>query len=181
MKGIRPGPDTLHAMRSSGLGLLEYLEFFEDTGMEPIMAVWAGEYSVRDGSTQGRALTPHTGYALGGTSVAENALPPFIQQAADQVSFFPRSADEALLSSDTATRFSRLTLSSGTLQRALLVSGVCAPFELPPDQRRPCSGAPRFPGPPRALLTPLRGSRQRGTAIVDSAALSKGFDVALFT
>ncbi len=104
MKGIPPGPDTLHAMRSSGLGLLEYLEFFEDTGMEPIMAVWAGEYSVRDGSTQGRSLIliPHTGYALGGTSVAESALPPYIQQAADQVSFFLRSAVGPLLSSDTA-------------------------------------------------------------------------------
>lgn len=152
MKGTRPGPDTLHAMRSSGLGLLEYLEFFEDTGMEPIMAVWAGEYSVRDGSTQGRSLTlnliPHPGYALGGTSVAESALPPYIQQAADQVNFFPRSADGPLLSSDTAAWFSRLTLSSGTLQRALLVGGVCAPFELISDQRRPCSGAPRFPWPP---------------------------------
>lgn len=27
----------------SGLGLLEYLTFFEDAGMEPIMAVWSGE------------------------------------------------------------------------------------------------------------------------------------------
>lgn len=27
----------------SGLGLLEYLQFFEDVGMEPIMAVWSGE------------------------------------------------------------------------------------------------------------------------------------------
>ena len=26
----------------SGLGLLEYLTFFEDAGMEPIMAVWSG-------------------------------------------------------------------------------------------------------------------------------------------
>ncbi|OJT01748.1 hypothetical protein TRAPUB_7804 [Trametes pubescens] len=76
-------------VNTDGLGLLEYLEFFEDTGMEPIMAVWAGEYSVRDGSTQGRSLIliPHTGYALGGTSVAESALPPYIQQAADQINF----------------------------------------------------------------------------------------------
>lgn len=27
----------------SGIGLLEYLEFLEDVGMEPIMAVWDGE------------------------------------------------------------------------------------------------------------------------------------------
>ena len=26
----------------SGLGILEYLTFFEDVGMEPIMAVWSG-------------------------------------------------------------------------------------------------------------------------------------------
>ena len=31
----------------SGLGLLEYLQFFEDVGMEPIMAVWSGEYCYR--------------------------------------------------------------------------------------------------------------------------------------
>lgn len=28
----------------SGLGLLEYLYWCEDLDMEPIMAVWAGEY-----------------------------------------------------------------------------------------------------------------------------------------
>ena len=32
---------------TSGLGLLEYLEFFEDVGMEPIMAVWSGAYISR--------------------------------------------------------------------------------------------------------------------------------------
>ena len=32
----------------SGLGLLEYLQFIEDVGMQPIMAVWSGEYSSRD-------------------------------------------------------------------------------------------------------------------------------------
>ena len=39
---------TLALVRApSGLGLLEYLEFFEDVGMEPIMAVWSGEYTLR--------------------------------------------------------------------------------------------------------------------------------------
>lgn len=57
--------DFIHVLHS-GLGLLEYLEFFEDTNMEPIMAVWSG-------------------YALGGTSIAESGLAPYIQQAKDQV------------------------------------------------------------------------------------------------
>jgi alpha-N-arabinofuranosidase len=51
---------------SSGLGLLEYLYWCEDVGMEPIMAVWSG-------------------FALGGISVPENELQPYIQQAIDQV------------------------------------------------------------------------------------------------
>ncbi|KAI0646369.1 glycoside hydrolase family 51 protein [Trametes meyenii] len=55
-------------VNTDGLGLLEYLQFFEDAGMEPIMAVWAG-------------------YSLGGTSLAENQLAPYIQQAKDQINF----------------------------------------------------------------------------------------------
>ena len=60
----------LSLMNFSGLGILEYLEFFEDTNMEPIMAVWDG-------------------YALasGGSSVPPNQLGPYVQQAIDQVSF----------------------------------------------------------------------------------------------
>ncbi|GJE86669.1 glycoside hydrolase family 51 protein [Phanerochaete sordida] len=55
-------------VNTDGLGILEYLQFFEDAGMEPIMAVWSG-------------------YSLGGTSLAENQLAPFIQQAIDQINF----------------------------------------------------------------------------------------------
>ncbi|GBE87654.1 Probable alpha-L-arabinofuranosidase [Sparassis crispa] len=55
-------------VNTDGLGLLEYLTFFEDVGMEPIMAVWAG-------------------YSLGGTSLPENELAPYIQQAKDQINF----------------------------------------------------------------------------------------------
>ncbi|KAI9063568.1 glycoside hydrolase family 51 protein [Trametes sanguinea] len=55
-------------VNTDGLGLLEYLQFFEDVGMEPIMAVWAG-------------------YSLGGTSLPENQLAPYIQQAKDQINF----------------------------------------------------------------------------------------------
>ncbi|KAF8189372.1 arabinofuranosidase [Pholiota molesta] len=53
-------------VNTDGLGLLEYLNWCEDLGMQPIMAVWSG-------------------YSLGGTSLAESALPPYIQQAIDQV------------------------------------------------------------------------------------------------
>ncbi|KAI0711223.1 glycoside hydrolase [Earliella scabrosa] len=55
-------------VNTDGLGLLEYLEFIEDVGMEPIMAVWSG-------------------YALGGTSEPESNLAGFIQQAKDQINF----------------------------------------------------------------------------------------------
>ncbi|KAL4267014.1 glycosyl hydrolase 51 family protein [Pleurotus pulmonarius] len=55
-------------INTDGLGLLEYLLFCEDLGMEPIMAVWAG-------------------FALGGTSVAQTGLEPYIQQAIDQINF----------------------------------------------------------------------------------------------
>ncbi|KAI8986908.1 glycoside hydrolase family 51 protein [Trametes punicea] len=55
-------------VNTDGLGLLEYLEFFEDVDMEPIMAVWAG-------------------YSLGGTSLPESELGPYIQQAKDQINF----------------------------------------------------------------------------------------------
>ncbi|TCD68736.1 hypothetical protein EIP91_009882 [Steccherinum ochraceum] len=55
-------------VNTDGLGILEYLTFFEDAKMEPIMAVWSG-------------------YALGGTQLAENALAPYIAQARDQINF----------------------------------------------------------------------------------------------
>ncbi|GLB39334.1 putative alpha-L-arabinofuranosidase C-terminus [Lyophyllum shimeji] len=55
-------------VNTDGLGILEYLQWCEDANMQPIMAVWAG-------------------FALGGTSVAEAALGPYIQQAIDQINF----------------------------------------------------------------------------------------------
>ncbi|KAG2003346.1 alpha-L-arabinofuranosidase A [Coprinopsis cinerea AmutBmut pab1-1] len=55
-------------VNTDGLGLLEYLYWCEDINAEPIMGVWAG-------------------YALGGTSVPENQLGPYIQQAIDQINF----------------------------------------------------------------------------------------------
>ncbi|KAK0440615.1 glycoside hydrolase family 51 protein [Armillaria borealis] len=52
-------------INTDGLGLLEYLLWCEDLEMEPIMAVWAG-------------------YGLGGQSIAEDDLEPYIQSAIDQ-------------------------------------------------------------------------------------------------
>ncbi|KAJ3571269.1 hypothetical protein NP233_g3865 [Leucocoprinus birnbaumii] len=55
-------------INTDGLGLFEYLLWCEDLGMEPIMAVWSG-------------------FALGGTSIAQGQLGPYIQQAIDQINF----------------------------------------------------------------------------------------------
>ncbi|OCH93317.1 glycoside hydrolase family 51 protein [Obba rivulosa] len=55
-------------VNTDGLGLLEYLTFFEDVGMEPIMAVWSG-------------------YSLDGDNLPEDELAPYIQQAKDQINF----------------------------------------------------------------------------------------------
>lgn len=55
-------------VNTDGLGLYEYLIWFEDVGMEPFMAVWAG-------------------YSLDGESIAEGDLEPYIQQAIDQINF----------------------------------------------------------------------------------------------
>ncbi|KIJ46036.1 glycoside hydrolase family 51 protein [Sphaerobolus stellatus SS14] len=71
-------------VNTDGLGLLEYLNWCEDLNMEPLMAVWSG-------------------YSLGGTSVAQDQLGPYIQQAIDQINFVvgdpTKSAAAALRSS----------------------------------------------------------------------------------
>jgi len=68
---------------TDGLGLKEYLDFIEDVGMEPIMAVWAG-------------------YSFGG-AVTSTSIQPFIQEAIDQINFVigdpTQSAAAALRSS----------------------------------------------------------------------------------
>lgn len=77
--------DLFLNFRTSGLGLLEYLNWCEDLDMQPIMAVWSGE--------RGSCLYDpfflrySAGFALGGTSLAETQLPPYIQQAIDQINF----------------------------------------------------------------------------------------------
>jgi alpha-N-arabinofuranosidase len=55
-------------VNTDGLGLMEYMNWCEDLGMQPIMAVWSG-------------------YSLGGTSLAEDELEPYIQQSIDQINF----------------------------------------------------------------------------------------------
>ncbi|PCH45069.1 glycoside hydrolase family 51 protein [Wolfiporia cocos MD-104 SS10] len=59
-----------------GLGLLEYLTFIEDVGMEPFMAVWSG-------------------YSLNKESVPEDELEPYIQQAIDQIEFVVGDANSS--------------------------------------------------------------------------------------
>lgn len=52
----------------SGIGIYEYLVWIENMGMQSIMAVWDG-------------------YSLDGSSVAEDDLAPYIEQARAQVCF----------------------------------------------------------------------------------------------
>ena len=65
----RPGrPGTWGYQNTDGLGLVEYLYWCQDLGMEPILAVWAGLY-------------------LGGTVVTGAALAPYVQDALDELEF----------------------------------------------------------------------------------------------
>ncbi|PPR04586.1 hypothetical protein CVT24_012014 [Panaeolus cyanescens] len=65
----RPGrPGTWGYINTDGLGLYEYLLWCEDLDMEPILGVWAG-------------------YGLSHTSVPENQLGPYIQEAIDLINF----------------------------------------------------------------------------------------------
>ncbi|KAJ3747423.1 glycoside hydrolase family 51 protein [Lentinula detonsa] len=68
-------------VNTDGLGIFEFLTWCEDLNMQAIMAVWSG-------------------FALGGTSIAEDDLGPYIQQAIDQVNFAvgdPTQSDAAAL------------------------------------------------------------------------------------
>lgn len=53
---------------NSGIGIYEYLVWIENMGMQSIMAIWDG-------------------YSLDGSSVAEEDLAPYIEQARAQVGF----------------------------------------------------------------------------------------------
>ncbi|KAJ3854007.1 glycoside hydrolase family 51 protein [Lentinula lateritia] len=68
-------------VNTDGLGIFEFLTWCEDLNMQAIMAVWSG-------------------FALGGTSIAEDDLGPYIQQAIDQINFAvgdPAESDAAAL------------------------------------------------------------------------------------
>ncbi|KAJ7255213.1 glycoside hydrolase family 51 protein [Mycena rebaudengoi] len=68
-------------INTDGIGLLEYLLWCEDLGMEAFMGVWDG-------------------YSLGGTSVTGEALEPFIAEAIDQINFVigdPATSEPAAL------------------------------------------------------------------------------------
>ncbi|KAF8882698.1 alfa-L-arabinofuranosidase precursor [Infundibulicybe gibba] len=60
-------------VNTDGLGLLDYLNWCEDVGMEPIMAVWSGKCYCDDPFIC--------------ESIAEAQLGPYIQQAIDQINF----------------------------------------------------------------------------------------------
>ncbi|KAK5113070.1 hypothetical protein LTR62_003649 [Meristemomyces frigidus] len=65
----RPGyPGTWGYENTDGLGLIEYLLWSQDLGMEPILAVWDGHY-------------------LDGTVLTEAELAPYIQSALDELEF----------------------------------------------------------------------------------------------
>ena len=53
--------------------------------MEPIMAVWSGKFSLARIYLRIILMGSTIGYSLGGVSLAENQLAPYIQQAISQV------------------------------------------------------------------------------------------------
>ncbi|KAJ1302581.1 hypothetical protein OPQ81_002898 [Rhizoctonia solani] len=59
---------------TDGLGLLEYLNWAEDIGAEPILGIWAG-------------------YALGGETVPEAQLQPYVQDAINEIQFITGDAN----------------------------------------------------------------------------------------
>ncbi|KAL9115357.1 MAG: hypothetical protein Q9227_000678 [Pyrenula ochraceoflavens] len=82
----RPGrPGTWGYQNTDGLGLVEYLYWCQDLGMEPILAVWAGEY-------------------LDGTILSEDELAPYVQDALNELEF---------IMGDTSTQYGALRESLG--------------------------------------------------------------------
>ena len=65
----RPGyPGTWGYEQTNGLGLIEYLEWSNELGTEPVFAVWSGLW-------------------LDGTVVPEDELQPYVQLALDELEF----------------------------------------------------------------------------------------------
>ncbi|KAI9037472.1 alpha-L-arabinofuranosidase A [Aspergillus affinis] len=71
----RPGRDTTWGYQESlGLGLVEYMEWCDDLGIEPILAVWAG-------------------FALNGDAIPEADLDFYVQDALNEIEFLTGSTD----------------------------------------------------------------------------------------
>ncbi|KAJ5999699.1 hypothetical protein N7481_000108 [Penicillium waksmanii] len=71
----RPGrATTWQYEETSGFGLVEYMEWCDDLGMEPILAVWAG-------------------MALNGDLIPEDELDFYVQDALDEIEFLTGSVD----------------------------------------------------------------------------------------
>lgn len=65
----RPGrPGTWGYENTDGLGLIEYMLWCQDLGLEPVLAVWSGLY-------------------LDGTIISEADLQPYVQDALDELEF----------------------------------------------------------------------------------------------
>lgn len=74
LKG-RPGyPGTWRYENTNGLGLIEYLHWCDDLGMEPVLAVWAGFY-------------------LNGPVIPEDELQPYIDDALNELEFITDNVD----------------------------------------------------------------------------------------
>ncbi|KAJ5085108.1 hypothetical protein N7532_009879 [Penicillium argentinense] len=74
----RPGRATTWSYEETGgFGLIEYMEWCDDLGMEPILAVWAG-------------------LALNGDVVPEAELDVYVQDALDELEFLTGSVDTEL-------------------------------------------------------------------------------------
>lgn len=74
LKDRRGYPGTWNYENTNGLGLVEYMYWCQDLGMEPVLAVWAGFY-------------------LNGPVIAQNALQPYIDDALNELEFLMGGAD----------------------------------------------------------------------------------------
>ena len=74
----RPGrPGTWGYENTDGLGLIEYLQWCQDLNMEPILAVWGGEY-------------------LDGTIISNDTIQTYVQYALDELEFLMGDASTTL-------------------------------------------------------------------------------------
>lgn len=82
----RPGrPGTWGYANTDGLGLVEYILWCQDLGLEPVLAVWSGLY-------------------LDGTVLTEEELAPYVQDTLNELEF---------LMGDSSTTYGALRISLG--------------------------------------------------------------------